>query len=463
MEKKIRSKKKKENRFVNMPVLKPNAAGIDVGDTLHAVAVPEGRDEESVRTFGSMTCDLLDLVDWLKKCDVDTVAMESTGVYWKPLFSLLINHGIEVFLVHAQHVRNVTGKKTDQSDAQWLQQLHSCGLLKSCFLPDAEQESLRALVRYRRSLIYDCNRYVLRIQKSLELMNIKIHTVLANIISKTGIAILEAIIGGERNPENFLKFVDKRVRAKKEILVKSLEGNWMPEYLYLLADYYRSYQYVQERIKACEKEILCQLEKYEASINEGVIVDKKMVNPEEITDRFLKRKVLKRHPTLNTMPYIERILGVNVFAIYGLSDIGALEVLAETGKDLSKWPTEKHFVSWLNLCPNTKISGGKILSSRIQKKKPNLASQAFRSAANGVQKSDHWLGNYFRRMRAKGGQRYAIVATANKIATIYYKMVRYQKEFNPVDLKEYQEKYRQAKIMYLEKRLLKLKETAATA
>lgn len=448
---------------MNMPVLNPDAAGIDVGDTLHAVAVPEGRDEQSVRSFGSMTCDLLDIVNWLKKCEINTVAMESTGVYWKPLFSLLIHHGFEVFLVNAQHVRNVSGKKTDQSDAQWLQQLHSCGLLKSCFLPDAEQESLRALVRYRRSLVYDCNRYILRIQKSLELMNIKIHTVLCNITSQTGIRILEAIISGERDPKKFMPMVDARVRAKKETLIKSLEGNWMPEYLYLLADYYKSYQFVKERISDCEKEIRNQLEKYEASLNDGVIIEKEKIDPEKIEDRFIKRKVLKRHPTLNTMPYIERILGVNVLAIYGLSDIGALEVLAETGKDLSKWPTEKHFVSWLNLCPNTKVSGGKILSSKLQKKKPNLASQAFRAAANGVQKSDHWLGNYFRRMKAKGGQRYAIVATANKIATIYYKMVRFGKEFNPVDLKEYQEKYRQAKIMFLEKRLLQLKQTAAIA
>lgn len=182
-----------------------------------------------------------------------------------------------------------------------------------------------------------------------------------------------------------------------------------------------------------------------------------MVPAVEVTDRFLARKIKKPHPTLGTMPYLKRIFGVNVLAIYGLSDVGALEILAETGTDLSKWSTEKHFVSWLNLCPNNKISGGKLISSKLMKKLPNPASQAFRAAANGVQKSDHWLGSYFRRKKAKGGQKYAIVATANKLATIYYKMVRDKKEFQPIDLLQYQEKYRLAKIQYLEKSLTKLK------
>jgi transposase len=463
MAKKETSKKNTKSRFINMPVLNPHAAGIDIGDTLHAVAVPEGRDDVSVRSFGAMTCDLHEIVAWLKKCEIDTVAMESTGVYWKPLYALLVHNGFEVYLVNAQHVRNVTGRKTDQSDAQWLQQLHSCGLLKSCYLPDAEQESLRALVRHRRVLIYDCSRYVLRIQKALELMNVKIHTVLANIMCKSGIAILESIIAGERKPENFLRLIDKRVRAKKDTIAKSLEGNWMPEHLFLLAENYKSYQFIQERIAICEKEILLQLERYEASLNEGIIAEKEELPQPEITDRFIRRKMEKPHPTLNTIPYLQKIFGVNIIALYGLSDIGALEILAETGTDLSKWPTEKHFVSWLNLCPNNKISGGKLISSRLQKKKPNMASQAFRAAANGVQKSDHWLGHYFRRKKAKGGQKYAIVATANKLATIYYKMVRNRKEFSPIDLHQYQEKYRQTKILYLEKRLMKLKEEAESA
>ena len=463
MEEKKKAKKSEKNRFVSMPVLNPNAAGIDIGGSLHAVAVPSDRDEEPIRTFGAMTSDLRDIVAWLKLCNVDTVAMESTGVYWKPLYAMLVHNGIEVYLVNAQHVRNVTGRKTDQSDAQWLQQLHSCGLLKSCYLPDAEQESLRALVRYRRVLIHDCNRYVLRIQKALALMNIKLSTVLANVMCKSGIAILEKIIAGERKAENFMPLIDKRVRAKKDDILKSLEGNWLPEHLFLLEENYRSYQFIQQRIAACEKEVLLQLERYEASLNEGILPVPEQEPPAEISDRFIRRKMEKPHPTMNAQPHLKRIFGVNIIALYGLSDIGALEVLAETGTDLSKWPTEKHFVSWLNLCPNNKISGGKLISSRVMTKQPNMASQAFRAAANGVQKSDHWLGNYFRRMKAKGGQKYAIVATANKLATIYYKMVRNRQEFRPIDLKQYQEQYRQSKILYLEKRLLQLKQGATSA
>ncbi|MFT3703028.1 MAG: IS110 family transposase [Agriterribacter sp.] len=463
MEKKTQKSKADKNRFINMPVLHPNAAGIDIGASLHAVAVPSGRDEEQVKTFGAMTCDLKQIIAWLKHCEVDTVAMEATGVYWKPLFTMLVHAGFEVYLVHAQYVRNVTGRKSDQSDAQWLQQLHSCGLLSSCYLPDAEQETLRALVRYRRTLVYDCNRFTLRIQKSLALMNIKLQSVLANVMCKSGIAILEKIIAGERKAENFLPLIDKRVQAKKEDIIKSLEGNWLPEHLFLLEANYRCYQFMQQRIEACEKEILAQLERYEASLHEGVVAPKEEISTENISDRFVKRKMEKRHPTLNTVPYLQKIFGINVIAMYGLSDIGALEILAETGTDLSKWPSEKYFVSWLNLCPNTKISGGKVISSKLQKKKPNMASLAFRAAANGVQKSDHWLGHYFRRMKAKGGQRYAIVATANKLATIYYKMVRNKQEFNPIDLHQYQDKYRQAKILYLEKKLQKLKSDAGAA
>ena len=457
MEKKSTKTKKVKDRFIEMPVLNPHAAGIDIGDTIHAVAVPPGSDEQPVRSFGTMTSDLHEIVSWLEQCGVRTVAMESTGIYWKALFTLLSSKGFEVYLVHAQLVRNVTGRKNDQSDAQWIQQLHTCGLLKSCYLPDPEQEALRALTRHRRTLIQESSRYILRMQKSLEQMNIKIHTVLANLMCKTGIAILEKIIAGERDARSFLPLIDKRVQADKEVIVHSLEGNWLPEHLYLLEEHYKSYQFMQERVNSCEQQIIAQLERYEASLNQGEVTPKTMMPAAEVTDRFLARKIKKSHPTLGTMPYLQRIFGVNVLAIYGLSDVGALEILAETGTDLSKWPTEKHFVSWLNLCPNNKISGGKLISSKLMKKLPNPASQAFRAAANGVQKSDHWLGSYFRRKKAKGGQKYAIVATANKLATIYYKMVRDKKEFQPIDLLQYQEKYRLAKIQYLEKSLTKLK------
>jgi transposase len=217
-------KKTKKKSKVSMALINPNAAGIDIGDAFHAVAVPPGRDVVSVRKFGAFTTDLESIVQWLKQCEVDTVAMESTGIYWKNLFAMLVHHGFEVYLVNAKHTRNITGKKDDESDAQWIQKLHSCGLLKSCFLPDEHTEMLRTLVRHRRSLTQDSTRYVLRMQKALESMNIKIHTVINDITGKTGTAIIKAIIAGERNPNCFLSYVDRRIKADKTSILKSIGG-----------------------------------------------------------------------------------------------------------------------------------------------------------------------------------------------------------------------------------------------
>lgn len=451
-------RKVKAPGFIPMPMVNPHAAGIDVGDTLHAVAVPKDRDEQSVRTFGTMSRDLEEIVVWLEKCGVDTIALESTGVYWKPLFNYLIRHGFDVYLVNARHVRNVTGRKTDQSDAEWLQQLHSCGLLKSSYLPDNEQESLRTLVRYRRTLTEESSRFVLRMQKALELMNIKLHTVISNLMGKTGTAIVEAIIGGERNAANFLPLIDGRIKADHQVIVKSLEGNWRQEQLFTLEENYACYQFFQERIAKCDKAIEAELQQYAMIQNEGEAL---MKVAERGNEQASVKKKSKNAPQFDTRSFLASILGVDVLAIYGLSEISALEILAETGTDMSKWSSEKHFVSWLNLCPNNKISGGKLISSRLIKKKPNAASQAFRMAANSVQRSDHWLGDYFRRMKAKGGNRYAIVATANKMATIYYKMIHNQIAFSPLDINLYKQKRQQAKIAYLERKLQQLKKEIA--
>ena len=447
--------KMKTKGVVAMPLINPNAAGIDVGDTLFAVAVPGGRDTVSVKEFGAFTCDLKAISQWLQQCGIETVAMESTGVYWKSLFSVLVQDGFEVFLVNAKHTKNVTGRKTDESDAQWIQRLHSCGLLNSCFLPDDHTETLRTLVRFRRNLIQDSSRYILRMQKSLEQMNIKVHTVISDIVGKTGTAIIEAIISGERKPENFLPYIDPRIKANKQTLLKSLEGNWRKEHLATLKLSYEMYKVFQQKIMDCEKEIEETLQEYVAANNDGVI------EPVEKTEKKKKKKKSKSHPLFDTTGYLKKLHGVDVTEIFGLSETCALEILAETGTDLSKWANEDKFVGWLNLCPNNKISGGKLISSTRLKKKPNLAAQSFRIAANSLCRSNNWLGDYFRRMKSKGGQKYAIVAVARKLAIIYYKMVRYKQEFAPVNLSDYQEKYRKAKIVYLERKLEQLKRQAA--
>lgn len=436
-----------------LSIVNPHAAGIDIGDTIHAVAVPPQAAEESVRIFTTMTCDHTTISDWLLECGVNTVAMESTGVYWKPLFSHLVRAGFEVFLVNSRNVKNVSGRKTDEGDAAWIQKLHSYGLLKSSYLPDDEQEALRTLVRFRKILLSDSSRCVLRMQKSMELMNIKLHTVISDITGQTGTAIVTAIIGGERNAEAFLSLVGHRIKADREMIRKSLQGNWRTEHLFTLSESYNLYRYYQQRIAVCDQQIEEQLRNYEARRNDGVVE----TSAKDTVNRQDKKLKQKNAPGFNVRGYLERILGVDILAIYGLSETGGLQILAETGTDMTKWENEKHFASWLNLCPNNKLSGGKLISSKVKKGRPSIAGQAFRAAANAVQRSDHWLADYFRRMKSIGGNKYAIVATANKLSTIYYKMVRHQTEFTPVNPQEYNAKRNEHKIKYLERKLKELK------
>jgi hypothetical protein len=293
-------------------------------------------------------------------------------------------------------------------------------------------------------------------EKALELMNVKIHSVISDLMGKTGTAIVQAIIAGEREPENFIQHIDYRIKADHEEIKKSLKGNWRAEHLFLLEENYKLYEFVQERIISCGKEIEVHLQKMVALNNEGII-------EELVEEGVLKKKNIKKgknQPRYNVREYLLKIHGVDVIDIFGINESSALEILAETGTDLPKWENEKKFVSWLNLCPNNKITGGKLISSSVLKKKAGLATMAFRAAANSVQKSDNWLGDYFRRKKAKGGNKYAVVATARKIAIIYYKMVRYKQGFKPIDTNEYRENYKASKIAWLEKQLAKLKQVA---
>ena len=261
----------KRINVLTLPIVNPKAAGIDVAATMHMVAVAPGAAAVNVREFGAFTEDLYQIATWLKECQVTTVAMESTGVYWKQLYLVLIEEGLEVALVNASHVKNVTGKKTDMEDAMWIQKLHSCGLLRSSFLPDDATESLRSLVRHRKRLLEDGSKYVLRMQKALELMNIKLHAVISDIMGKTGKAIVQAILGGERKAENFLQYIDSRIKAPAETIRKSLVGNWRPEHLFLLEENYKLYEFIQQRVSRCDQEIEQYLQKQAAISNEGIV------------------------------------------------------------------------------------------------------------------------------------------------------------------------------------------------
>jgi len=419
-------------------VLNPNAAGIDVASEVHYVAVPSDRCEEPVRSFGSFTDDIHELARWLIDCKVDTVAMESTGIYWIQLYLILEEYGFEVFLVNARHIKNVSGRKSDVLDCQWIQELHSYGLLNASFQPDNITRELRTYLRHRKSLTENYSRQIQHMQKAFEQMNIKLHNVLADICGKSGQEIISAILQGEREPEKLVVFVDPKVKASKEEIIKSLRGIWRKEHLFELKQAYELYNIFKEKINNCD----CQIEKTLQHIEQG---------QENNDSTKVKRKVnSKNRLNFNGTKYLYGILGVDVTKVFGISELTAIEIISETGIDMSKWKTKKHFTSWLNLAPNNRISGGKLLKPKKSKRK-NKAGQAFLLAAFAVQRSNHWLGQYYRRMKAKSGPLLATKATARKLAVIFYEMVKKQEEFNPLSTKAYMESYSKNKMLYLEK------------
>lgn len=433
---KSKTKNETVKRITQLPILNFSSAGIDVSDTEMMVAYPINSEELEVQSFGCFTRDLHLIAKTLKKANITSVAMESTGVYWVTLFLLLQDYGFEVFLVNAKHVKNVTGRKDDEGDAEWIQKLHRCGLLKASFQPDKMTRTLRSLVRHRKNLVNSSSSYLNRIQKVLELMNIKLHTIISDIDGKTGLSIIEAILAGERNPEVLADLRDKRIKATREDLIKSLEGYYTHEHLFELSQCYQMYSTHRQMITDCDFEIEKHLIEQIASENLGEIPELSL----------LERKTTRK----NKVPYnlttlLNVILGTNVTEIFGISELSALTIMSEVGTDMTKWKTEHHFTSWLSLAPNTKKSGGKIISSRIMKKKQN-AGQAFRMAAASLYKSETPLGDYYRRIKAGSGAAKAVVATARKLAIIYYKMVLNKEAFNPQALVEYQLKYKEKKI-----------------
>lgn len=420
-------------------IINPNAAGIDISTKEHYVAVPEGRSKEDVRCFNSFSRDLHELAKWLKSCNVDTVAMESTGVYWYHLYTVLLDYDIEVYLVNAYHVKNVPGRKSDVSDARWLQQLHSFGLLRSCYQPDNLTRTLRNYVRQRKQLVQSMTREVQHMQKALEQMNIKLSNVIGDIQGKTGMTIIKCILDGERDPEALAVHRDSRIKSSKETLIKSLEGIWREEYLFNLKQAWDHYFFLQGQLAECDKEC------------EKVV---KELSDDQVPPREIKPNTKTRNsPDFNASQHLYNALGVDVTKIYGLKSTTALTVFSETGPDLkSHFPTDKQFLSWLNLVPDNKITGGKVISSKVKRKK-NIAGQAFRDAAATLWRSQNPLGDYLRRKKANSGSRKAIVATARKIAAIYYKMVTSTIEFDPEILSFKSQEYLANKAKYLEKRL----------
>lgn len=433
-------RKKQQKVF---PVLYPNAAGIDISSKEHYVAVNPHNSSTPVRSFGSFTEDLHDLSDWLKECKVDTVAMEATGIYWVSLFLVLEDAGFDVVLVTAKHVKNVRGKKTDVSDAEWIRQLHSCGLLSASFQPDSFTRKLRTYMRHRKNLIEMAATHIRMMQKALEQMNIKLQHVIADITGKSGQEIIRRIIKGERDAEKLASCCDGRMRAdKKPAIVKSLNGVWKEEHIFELEQSFNLFTMYHYKIAECDKKIEQHL--YEKA---GI---------EEPQDgNMIRAKTNKNNLNFDAGIVLNTITGTDLSAIFGITTTSAVELISEVGLNMNKWPTCKHFTSWLNLAPNNKISGGKLLSSKISKKKNN-AGQIFRMAAYAIQRSNNWLAVFYHRLKVKKGAAKALIATARKIAVIFYKVMKEKVMFSPIPLEQYASTFKEVQLKRLNRQAQRL-------
>jgi transposase len=409
------------------PALEPNAAGIDIGAREIYVAVPPDRDPHPVRVFHTFTEDLQAMAQWLKRCGI-TAAMESTGVYWIPLYDVLEAHRIEPCLTHARHMKNVPGRRTDWHECQWLQYLHSVGLLRAAFRPDAEVCAVRAVLRQRQELVEMAGQHVQHMQKALTQMNLQIQHVISDITGTTGLAIIDAILDGERSPTVLARLRDPRIQASAETIQKSLVGTWQPEHLFVLRQSRLLFRTYQQEIVKCDQEI----ERRIGTFPPRVDPQQKPLPPDHKRHRNAQKKRKKQGRSenefdLRTEAY--KLFGVDATQVPGL-EMSVLPLFSEVGRDLShKWPTSAHFASWLGLCPDNDISGGRVLwkgTRRIQTR----AGQIFRMAAYALHRSPTPLGSYLRRMKSKLGPRAATTATAHKIAVIFYTIVTKQVEYN---------------------------------
>ena len=405
------------------PAFEPNAAGIDIGAREIFVAVPPERDTDPVRKCETFTADLHLMAEWLLGCGITTVAMESTGVYWIPVYDVLEQHGIKPCLVNPRNMKNVPGKRTDFHECQWIQYLHSMGLLHSAFRPDGEVRAVRSLMRHRNDLIEMASQHVLHMQKALTQMNVQFHHVISDITGSTGLAVLDAIVAGERNPEVLAKLRDPRIKASEETIRKSLEGNWRGEHVLALKQRLSLYRTYLEQISDCDREI----EKLVAAFEPRVDPDERPM-PKDRKQKQRKRKKKSGSPDFNMRAEAYKLFGVDLTQIPGLMTL-VFMLFSELGRDMSRWPTAAHFVSWLGLCPDNDISGGKVLWRGARRTK-NRAGTLFRLAAHSLHRDQTPIGDYLRRMKAKLGPAAATTATAHKIAIIFYTMVKNQIEYD---------------------------------
>ena len=426
----------------SLPLVNQNAAGIDLGSETHWVAVPADRDEISTRPFRCFTADLYEMAAWLKKCGIETVAMEATGVYWIPVFQILESSGFVVKLVNARHVKNVPGRKTDVLDCQWLQRLHSYGLLSGSFRPENQVCILRSYLRHRDNLIRYASSHVLHMQKALSEMNLHLHKVLTNITGLTGMRIIRAIIAGDHSPSSLASMRDRRVKRTESDIAKALQGDYRVEHLFALRQAVELYDFYHQKVRECDIEIEKCLQKFESKIDQNAV---------PLPPSNKKHKRQGNTPHIDLREHYYRITGVDFTQIHGLDVLSVQTIISEVGLNPHAFPSEKHFSSWLGLCPNNRITGGKVMKTS-SRKVVNRAADAFRIAACTLANSSCALGGFYRRMRARKGAPKAITATAHKLAVLFYRIWKTGEAYVDSGADYYEKKYRERVLSSMKKR-----------
>jgi transposase len=435
------SRTKQSRKSRDFITINPAAAAIDIGATIHVAAVGPDRDQEPVRTFRTFTDDLHRLADWFAACGIRTVVMESTGVYWIPVFDILQQHGFEVMVVNARDAKHVPGRKTDVSDAQWLQRLHEYGLLRASFRPEAEIAGLRAYLRQRERLLDYAASHIQHMQKALMQMNLQLHHVVTDITGVTGMSIIRAIVAGERDPNVLAGHRDRRCHASVETVCQALVGNYREEHVFALTQALELYDAYQTKVAACDKQIEVILQRL-----------KKTAAPPATKLLPVRQRTRQPNaPAFDARAALHAILGVDLTAITGIGPSLALKLVGECGTNLAAWPSAKHFTSWLALAPHNKISGGKVLSSKTRRTS-NRAASLLRLAAGTVGRTDTALGAFYRRLSARVGKAKAITATARKIAVLFYNALRHGMTYADPGATYYEDRYRQRVLHNLQRR-----------